>query len=111
MERQSIIIWVDFCFFMIKQKAQKRNCKRIELSPEGIEGSKKNKKYFYFEFEEYVFAISPAFQAFSFTNDQSLIKFGVKLKTKRFGFLSDRELRYLELGRTKESFLSVELSS
>ena len=106
---ESIIIWVDFCFFKIKERSIKKSCERNELSTEGAEVSKKHKKYFYFQFEDDILAISPSFQALCFTNDQSLAKFGVRLRSKRFGFLPDRELRYLELSRTEEPFLSVEL--
>ena len=42
-------------------------------------------------------------------SDQGISKFGISLKTKKFSFLPERELRYLELEATEEPFLSVDL--
>ena len=73
-------------------------------------GEKKTKKYFYHMFEGYTFALSPAFQAFTFVNDEGISKFGASLKSKKFTFLPERELRYLELKAT-ELFLSIDLQA
>ena len=70
-DNERLIIWLDYDFFCIKKKARKVCCDRIKISDDGRDGEKKTRKYFYHELEGDVFALLPAFQAFSFVCDKS----------------------------------------
>ena len=109
MGADKLIIWVDYDFFEIKRIAEKQSCERVEISGEGVNGEKKTRKYFYHVYDGDAFALSPSFQALAFVSDRGMSKFGVSLKAKTFGFLPERELRYLELERVEEPFLTVDL--
>ena len=109
MTHKKLILWIDYDFFELKKIAQKFSCERVEISDEGINGEKKTRKYYYHVVNNEAFALSPAFQAFAFVGDQGISKFGISLKMKKFSFLPERELRYLELEATEEPFLSVDL--
>ena len=109
MTHKKLILWIDYDFFELKKIAQKFSCERVEISDEGINGEKKTRKYYYHVVNNEAFALSPAFQAFAFVGDQGISKFGISLKMRKFSFLPERELRYLELEATEEPFLSVDL--
>ena len=104
-----LLLWVDYDFFEIKRIAEKRSCERVEISEDGVTGEKKTRKFYYHVYDGDAFALSPSFQALAFVSDRGISKFGVSLKAKLFGFLPERELRYLELERVEEPFLSVDL--
>ena len=101
--------WLDYDFFELKKIAEKCSCERIEISEGGMGGKKKTRRFFYHVYEKDAFALSSAFQALACVSDKGISKFGVSLKSKIFGFLPEREIRYLELEMTEEPFLSVDL--
>ena len=109
MDHDKLILWVDYDFFELKRIAEKHSCERIELSEDGMSGEKKTRKFFYHVYDGDAFALSLAFQALAFVSNKGISKFGVSLKSKIFGFLPKRELRYLELEMIEEPFLSVDL--
>ena len=109
MDYDKLILWVDYDFFELKRIAEKHSCERVEISEDGVSGEKKTRKFFYHVYGGDAFALSPAFQALAFVSDRGISKFGVSLKAKIFGFLPERELRYLELERVEEPFLTVDL--
>ena len=109
MTHKKLILWIDYDFFALKKIAQKVSCERVEMSDEGINGEKKTRKYHFHVVDNEAFALSPAFQAFVFVGDDGISKFGLSLKMKRFSFLQERELRYLELETIEEPFNSVDL--
>ena len=95
MDHERLTIWLYYEFFVIKKKAQKVCCNQIEISDDGIYGEKKTTNYFYHLLEGYAFSLSPAFQVFSFVSDESLSKFGVSLKSKKFSFFFGTRIEIL----------------